>query len=139
MIVMMYFFVFCFSSRRRHTICALVTGVQTCSSDLSFDPAGGIEAVRIMPGVRREAAPIMTRRRHRQIVERDAPGGRRAAGRHFDIDPPRLTVGLNPFAAQLAADLDQEMAHALPEQPFGGEIDPEPLGDRKSTSRNSSH
>src|SRR3546814_6899949 len=26
-----YFF---FSSRRRHTICALVTGVQTCSSDL---------------------------------------------------------------------------------------------------------
>src|SRR3546814_2747220 len=76
-----------------------------------------------MPGVRREAAPIMTRRRHRQIVERDAPGGRRAAGRHFDIDPPRLTVGLNPFAAQLAADLDQEMAPALPEQPFGGEID----------------
>src|SRR3546814_12793439 len=25
-----YFF-FCFSSRRRHTICALVTGVQTCA------------------------------------------------------------------------------------------------------------
>src|SRR3546814_15288161 len=24
-------FVFCFSSRRRHTICALVTGVQTCA------------------------------------------------------------------------------------------------------------
>src|SRR3546814_19255024 len=77
----------------------------------------------------------MTRRRHRQIVERDAPGGRRAAGRHFDIDPPRLTVGLNPFAAQLAADLDQEMAHALPEQPFGGEIDPEPLGDARQVER----
>src|SRR3546814_8485021 len=27
----MYFFVFFFSSRRRHTRCALVTGVQTCA------------------------------------------------------------------------------------------------------------
>src|SRR3546814_7406855 len=26
-----YFLVFCFSSRRRHTSCALVTGVQTCA------------------------------------------------------------------------------------------------------------
>src|SRR3546814_5908199 len=32
---------FCFSSRRRHTRCALVTGVQTlCSSDLSTVPGG---------------------------------------------------------------------------------------------------
>src|SRR3546814_11203616 len=126
MIVMMYFFVFCFSSRRRHTICALVTGVQTCSSDLSFDPAGGIEAVRIMPGVRREAAPIMTRRRHRQIVERDAPGGRRAAGRHFDIDPPKLTVALDPFPAPPAAALAPAMAPALPAQPTGHEVTPHP-------------
>src|SRR3546814_2268386 len=29
-------FVFCFSSRRRHTICALVTGVQTCALPISF-------------------------------------------------------------------------------------------------------
>src|SRR3546814_6917586 len=28
---MFIFFVFFFSSRRRHTICALVTGVQTCA------------------------------------------------------------------------------------------------------------
>src|SRR3546814_11296233 len=27
----MYVFLFCFSSRRRHTRCALVTGVQTCA------------------------------------------------------------------------------------------------------------
>src|SRR3546814_1712420 len=27
----MYVFAFCFSSRRRHTSCALVTGVQTCA------------------------------------------------------------------------------------------------------------
>src|SRR3546814_7044138 len=30
---MLYFF---FSSRRRHTICALVTGVQTCALPISF-------------------------------------------------------------------------------------------------------
>src|SRR3546814_2217652 len=29
-------FLFCFSSRRRHTICALVTGVQTCALPISF-------------------------------------------------------------------------------------------------------
>src|SRR3546814_7432338 len=27
----LFFFLFCFSSRRRHTRCALVTGVQTCA------------------------------------------------------------------------------------------------------------
>src|SRR3546814_9835567 len=27
----MFVFLFCFSSRRRHTMCALVTGVQTCA------------------------------------------------------------------------------------------------------------
>src|SRR3546814_6995683 len=33
-----YFYIFCFfffSSRRRHTICALVTGVQTCALPIS--------------------------------------------------------------------------------------------------------
>src|SRR3546814_5814424 len=33
------FFVFFFSSRRRHTICALVTGVQTCALPISKVPA----------------------------------------------------------------------------------------------------
>src|SRR3546814_6898711 len=31
----MYFYVFFFSSRRRHTRCALVTGVQTCALPIS--------------------------------------------------------------------------------------------------------
>src|SRR3546814_4517966 len=36
-------FVFFFSSRRRHTRCALVTGVQTCALPICsfFDPSGG--------------------------------------------------------------------------------------------------
>src|SRR3546814_6110120 len=39
-----YTFLFCFSSRRRHTICALVTGVQTCALPIftlkGVDPKG---------------------------------------------------------------------------------------------------
>src|SRR3546814_5480098 len=31
-------FLFFFSSRRRHTICALVTGVQTCALPISANP-----------------------------------------------------------------------------------------------------
>src|SRR3546814_7087425 len=33
----MYFVLFFFASRRRHTICALVTGVQTCALPISHD------------------------------------------------------------------------------------------------------
>src|SRR3546814_5050582 len=33
----MMFHIFFFSSRRRHTRCALVTGVQTCALPISFD------------------------------------------------------------------------------------------------------
>src|SRR3546814_9604522 len=39
-IVCMY--VFCFSSRRRHTRCALVTGVQTCALPISLHGTVGI-------------------------------------------------------------------------------------------------
>src|SRR3546814_10801519 len=42
-----YFVFFFFSSRRRHTRCALVTGVQTCALPISTDhisPAGSIKA-----------------------------------------------------------------------------------------------
>src|SRR3546814_17117265 len=35
---MIAFLSFFFSSRRRHTRCALVTGVQTCALPISFDP-----------------------------------------------------------------------------------------------------
>src|SRR3546814_14334501 len=35
---MMCFFVFCFSSGRLHTRCALVTGVQTCALPISLAP-----------------------------------------------------------------------------------------------------
>src|SRR3546814_4697823 len=40
----MYLLLFFFSSRRRHTRCALVTGVQTCSSDRYEDPRDRCDA-----------------------------------------------------------------------------------------------
>src|SRR3546814_10897273 len=40
---MFVFFVFFFSSRRRHTRCALVTGVQTCALPIYFQPTCGLE------------------------------------------------------------------------------------------------
>src|SRR3546814_1372414 len=43
---MYYFLIFFFSSRRRHTRCALVTGVQTCALPISLAPPsrGGVRA-----------------------------------------------------------------------------------------------
>src|SRR3546814_3218411 len=48
LLLVYYFFVlFVFSSRRRHTRCALVTGVQTCALPISrCDAAGGGTALR---------------------------------------------------------------------------------------------
>src|SRR3546814_6064312 len=40
-IVLVVVFFFCFSSRRRHTRCALVTGVQTCALPISRGCARG--------------------------------------------------------------------------------------------------
>src|SRR3546814_4348850 len=39
-VVVLFSFCFFFSSRRRHTRCALVTGVQTCALPILFAPAG---------------------------------------------------------------------------------------------------
>src|SRR3546814_21086368 len=41
-------YVFFFSSRRRHTRCALVTGVQTCALPISTKPASAI-VLRLRP------------------------------------------------------------------------------------------
>src|SRR3546814_136803 len=38
--VLYIFYLFLFSSRRRHTRCALVTGVQTCALPISVDLGG---------------------------------------------------------------------------------------------------
>src|SRR3546814_1245021 len=47
---------FFFSSRRRHTRCALVTGVQTCALPIFAGRLGGDEFALFLCGIGREAA-----------------------------------------------------------------------------------
>src|SRR3546814_1437051 len=107
---------FFFSSRRRHTRCALVTGVQTCalpicackveiavSVDLAVDDIGRALEEFIV-GVARQfgAAEIAPVERERRIRPRHLPGGaqlmpparrRLAAGRP---EQPRAVIGAQP-------------------------------------------
>src|SRR3546814_8126514 len=84
----------CFSSRRRHTRCALVTGVQTCALPIS--------EIRVSPETLRGPHALrgrMTSLDYQEVInfafveeawERDYAG---------NADPIRL---LNPIASQLA-------------------------------------
>src|SRR3546814_8806169 len=72
----MFFF---FSSRRRHTRCALVTGVQTCALPISADEASG---VAIPAAVGKGAQPPTPHRGGKPggtIGALSALGGRRGA------------------------------------------------------------
>src|SRR5881409_4088911 len=45
---MLFIFVFFFSSRRRHTRCETVTGVQTCALPISIEPYGAAPDILVM-------------------------------------------------------------------------------------------
>src|SRR3546814_4660261 len=53
-----YVFVFFFSSRRRHTRCALVTGVQTCALPICITPVGRWPLRRVLYRADRIARPV---------------------------------------------------------------------------------
>src|SRR3546814_13480696 len=94
----MFFF---FSSRRRHTRCALVTGVQTCA--LPICDTGTIQA-RPLALIGAHGCPYRRPRAHRtgsrlgqqrhvpRIRDRRAPA-RPRAGRQPRTDPPRSGAG----------------------------------------------
>src|SRR3546814_20941903 len=75
-------YVFFFSSRRRHTRCALVTGVQTCALPICFDFA------RRLP--RRFAAGAS--RPRQRLVTAEARGGRGTAWRCDRFAPAYATA-----------------------------------------------
>src|SRR3546814_3310967 len=92
---------FCFSSRRRHTRCALVTGVQTCALPISFwpdprdapsSPAAGRAAIR-----RREWRSLASAGRE----ARRADNGRRVGA--AAICPRRRGEASPPAAAKLGS------------------------------------
>src|SRR3546814_3666525 len=100
---------FFFSSRRRHTRCALVTGVQTCALPISSlgDPLPG-EMWLIPAGLVYRAA---------------AKGG---AVRYSEVEIPVPRLPIAPGTRALAAHHDLALAALV-------------RADRKSTRLNSSH
>src|SRR3546814_16338278 len=91
---------FFFSSRRRHTRCALVTGVQTCALPISeFVVAAALDQ-------RRHGALIA------QIIhETFAPGGAALEGeRRIEL----VRAGVDPGAQRLAAGLAEGVLPQVP-------------------------
>src|SRR3546814_8247042 len=70
-------FVFFFSSRRRHTICALVTGVQTCALPISC--AGGADVVQAAAAAQSASAAARNMRSVMDQSSTRCPDGRAAA------------------------------------------------------------
>src|SRR3546814_16896087 len=91
--------IFFFSSRRRHTRCALVTGVQTCALPIS-DPAGKAGLQNLMASLLDEGTATMDSRELAEARERLGAG--------IDIEPSldRTTVTLSALEPNLAASLD---------------------------------
>src|SRR3546814_6219295 len=111
-----YMFVFFFSSRRRHTRCALVTGVQTCALPISpnseDDEFGG-------------AGNGVFGKRQAFIVLLPGLGGARIR---------RSGGGANQLFGHIAAVGDKRARHRAVDRG-----DDAPRRDRKSTRLNSSH
>src|SRR3546814_8339853 len=116
-----------FSSRRRHTRCALVTGVQTCALPI-FEEAQAAAAANFIDGpveYATERQPFhLCAIERRQI--RGPGGGGRADGR-CGVSPDLLHVEQRHGSAAYG-----------PEDELDTEHESDPL-DRKSTRLNSSH
>src|SRR3546814_19162187 len=96
MVIYCQFLYFFFSSRRRHTRCALVTGVQTCALPILLDEADLI----LLIGCR--AGSVTTERwRH------PAPRGQRII--HIDAEP--AVIGAN-YPTEIAVVGDAKLALA---------------------------
>src|SRR3546814_10492413 len=76
--VCLFFF---FTSRRRHTRCALVTGVQTCALPISSPPLAGQTLPRPLPAERPLPRALRRRPRQRRSIRRRRPRDASATGR----------------------------------------------------------
>src|SRR3546814_3042825 len=107
--------VFFFSSRRRHTRCALVTGVQTCALPICRAQANAAEFNADMAQQQAE--------RERQIAARDADDYRRSNSRLLATSRAR----------RAGSGVTSQGSPLLVDETTAAEID------RKSTRLNSSH
>src|SRR3546814_10211176 len=93
---------FFFSSRRRQTRCALVTGVQTCALPI-FGGVDGGRALVLDHVARHEVAPV------RGGVEEDV--GRAALDAAFQHRLQRLVAGILAVEAEVVAEQDAGPVH----------------------------
>src|SRR3546814_12368576 len=111
---------FFFSSRIRHTICALVTGVQPCASDLRPNLLDERE-------VRRRLEPHLPKLAHRLNTDPMAPyleglsvirlGLRDPDEVELEADAPGLAYAAEPYRSGLrrdgVLDFDDQIVHAI--------------------------
>src|SRR3546814_3126521 len=100
---MLFFFYFVFSSRRRHTICALVTGVQTCALpifDLGFRAS-------VMDSLAKNLAG------HRSARIGPAFGNQHAFNFECRIKSPAVRQHKGPFPHSLIGFIDSQIHQAL--------------------------
>src|SRR3546814_15488012 len=117
---------FFFSSRRRHTRCALVTGVQTCALPIS-SAAAGIGVIPIVIAIARPPSPVLPR------INPPAFPGPSAVEAHQRIHQPVVGAGTaaepQPFPPTRADDLGValrriEFRPFAPREPHGAGIVP---------------
>src|SRR3546814_10708087 len=88
LLLFLCFVFFFFSSRRRHTRCALVTGVQTCALPISFSKRQPqLQAAFVRCGFHAEKARIWNQRDQRAVILLFARGAAR-------LDPVRAHTGV---------------------------------------------
>src|SRR3546814_1993106 len=131
----------CFvSSRRRHTRCALVTGVQTCALPIYFDDAAGrVDKIVFESGI--APADMLVRRQGNDLLLSSADGDSVRVVGHFNDDG----VGRFSITEVHFADGTVWTDVTLKSLALGGTVDSDVLKgytsdeDRKSTRLNSSH
>src|SRR3546814_6015665 len=135
--------VFFFSSRRRHTRCALLTGVQTCAL-----PILDLFQLRVLDTLLREKSLT----RSAEVLNMTQPALSKTLARlreHFDdqlfvrvafeMKPTSKTLCLAPQIQNILREVSLLESEQLPFTPETSKRDFKFAGDRKSTRLNSSH
>src|SRR3546814_19604384 len=125
----------CFlSSRRRHTRCALVTGVQTCALPISPDLTDFLHTA-----ARRQFGPkflnlIVERHRHLLMIEKmTSPPGVECVGSRIAKRPRQRRWGSRffpalPHAGGLRTAVRSPEKMVGPRRPWGGAVPPAKIG-----------
>jgi hypothetical protein len=98
-------------------------------------PGARIEGVGISPAAGGEVAAVVARGGDREPVQRHAQRLERSSRHRLGIDPPRLSVGLDAVADELAADLDEKVCDTELTQPRRDRIDRVAFGDAGKVER----